>query len=545
MTQPSFDVVASSRAHAALRDPDAAARATPSLGQALRRAVTLRGADTAVIDGEKRFSWLDFADRVRRLAAAFAANGLEPDGRVAMLALNSHRSLEAFFATIWSGGAIVPLNHRLSQRELSELIADCKPDFVLVGDEFGSMIPDLIANAGDARFVLTNSAAGSCGALSYEAMIEGAEPGDDAGRSGDDLAMILYTSGTTGSPKGVMLSHSNIAANTANTVAEIGLGVETVHLHHGPLFHVAAAARIFSVTQAGGTHVVLPRFVAAEVISAISKFNVTHATFVPTMIRSLLDAPELAGADLSSLRIISYGSAPMQEALIDEMLRALPDVGFLQSYGMTELSPVVTILGPRDHRPETRDSGVLRSAGRPVLFSEVRVISPEGATLNPGEVGEIVARGPNVMLGYWNRPDLTAEALRGGWMHTGDAGYFDDRGYLFVVDRLKDMIITGGENVFSQEVENIIATHPAVAECAVIGLPDSHWGETVNAVVSLRSGAEASPQDIIDHCRVRLAGFKCPKAVYLRHEPMPLSGANKILKSKLREEVMQLRGAST
>ncbi|WP_077146087.1 long-chain fatty acid--CoA ligase [Sphingopyxis sp. KK2] len=511
-----------------------------SLSRSLATTAATRADAPALIDGSRRYSWRQFAERVQKLAGVFRSLGLTPGGRVALLALNSHRSLEAFFAAIWAGGAIVPLNHRLSGPELAVLVADCSPTLILLGEEFTDQAHQLSEAAGSgAAIIRLGDADSQDGDLQYEALLDAGEPIADAGRSGDDLALLLYTSGTTGAPKGVMLSHANLMANTHNTMADVGLGPDTVHLHHGPLFHVAAAARLFSVTHAGGTHVMLPRFTATEVIEVIAREAVTHATFVPTMIRSLLDTPDLARSDLSSLRLISYGAAPMPEALLDEIMAALPQTHFLQSYGMTELAPVVTILGARDHMRGTGDQGLLRSAGRAVRLSEVRVVGPDDVGLPAGQVGEIVARGPNVMLGYWNRPDLTAEALRGGWMHTGDAGYFNAEGYLFVVDRIKDMIISGGENIYSQEVEDVIGAHPAVAQCAVIGVPDPHWGETVHAVVLFRPQMSASADEIIAHCRNRLAHFKCPRAIHIRNEPMPLSGANKILKTALRSELLK------
>ncbi|WP_205626479.1 acyl-CoA synthetase [Novosphingobium fuchskuhlense] len=510
-----------------------------SLGQALRRAVHLRGAGVAVIDGARSFTWCAFADRVARLAGAFAALGLGEGGRVVLLSLNSHRSLECFFAAIHAGGAITPLNHRLALGELCDQVADARPDVIVLGDDFASYRGDLLAAAGG-KAALVHAGEGHAGEgmHSLDALIAETEPLPDRGRGGDDLAILMYTSGTTSAAKGVMLSHANLVANTANTYGELGFGPDIVHLHHGPLFHVAAAARVFSVTHAAGTHVLLPRFVAGEVLAEIARTGVTHATFVPTMLRAMLDDPALASTDLSSLRILSYGSAPMPEALLREVMAALPKVGILQSYGMTELSPVVTILNCRDHLPENHGSGLLRSAGRPVLLSEVAVVDVADRPLPVGEAGEIVARGPNVMLGYWNRPDLTAEVLRGGWMHTGDIGYFDDRGYLYVVDRLKDMIISGGENVYSLEVENVLTAHPAVSQCAVFGRPHDHWGEAVHAVVTLKAGIAATEAELIAHCRAHLAHYKCPRTLEIRDRPMPLSGANKIWKARLREELL-------
>ncbi|MBX9884527.1 MAG: AMP-binding protein, partial [Novosphingobium sp.] len=379
-----------------------------SLGQALRHAVHVRGEGTAVIDGARSFSWNAFADRVARLAGAFASLGLTQGGRVVLLSLNSHHSLECFFAAIHAGGAITPLNHRLALGELRDQVADCRPDMIVLGEDFCELAGELLAAAGgNVPLLYAGEGDVPCGMHRLEDLIEQTDPLPDQGRGGDDLAVLMYTSGTTSAAKGVMLSHANFVANTANTYGELGFGPDIVHLHHGPLFHVAAAARVFSVTHAAGTHVLLPRFAASEVIAAIASTGVTHATFVPTMLRAMLDDPALIEADLTSLRVLSYGSAPMPEALLREMMAALPNVGFLQSYGMTELSPVVTILNCDDHLSERWASGHLRSAGRPGLFAEVGIVDAQGCLLRAGETGEIVARGPNVMLGYWNRPDLT------------------------------------------------------------------------------------------------------------------------------------------
>lgn len=507
-----------------------------SLTQAVRRAVAIKRTDTAVIDGPERFTWEQFADRVSRLAAAFIALGLKPGGRVVLLALNSHRSLECFYAAMQAGGVIVPLNHRLGVDEILAQTNDCAPQIVILGPEFASMHEALLVTADGTKreMVYCDRDAAPEGFHGYEQLVANNQPIEDAGRQGDDLACLLYTSGTTSAAKGVMLSHANFCANTANVVAELGMGEDTVHLHHGPLFHVASAARLFSTTHVAGTHVFLPRFVAREVIAEIARTSVTHATFVPTMFRMMLDEPSLSQTDLRSLRYVSYGSAAMPEPLLREFMAALPSVRMLQSYGMTELSPVVTILGWRDHLPDAAASGRLRSAGRPAMLAEVAIIDPDDRPLPAGSHGEIVARGPMVMQGYWNRSDLTAEALRGGWMHTGDVGYFDDNGYLYVVDRLKDMIITGGENVWSQEVENALASHPAVSLCAVIGKPDTFWGETVHAIVNLRDNMAVTEAELIAHCRNLIAHYKCPRSVDVRDEPLPLSGANKVLKSELR-----------
>jgi long-chain acyl-CoA synthetase len=510
-----------------------------SLTQAIRRAVAIKPDAHGVIDGALAFTWRSFAHRVARLAAAFIALGVRPGDRIVMLALNSHRTLESFYAAMWAGGVIVPLNHRLGHGEIVAQVDDCSPRLIILGPEFASLGQVLRDEFSASHRDLIHCAAGQApdGFRAYEDLVDAHQPVDDAGRCDNDLACLLYTSGTTSAAKGVMLSHANFCANTANVVPELGMDQDTVHLHHGPLFHVASAARLFSTTHVAGTHVFLPRFVASEVVAEVVRSRVTHATFVPTMFRMLLDEPSLHTADLSSLRYVSYGSAAMPEPLLREFMAALPETRLVQSYGMTELSPVVTILGWRDHLPEAARSGRLRSAGRPVMLAEVAVVDSQDRPLPAGMHGEVVARGPMVMRGYWNRPDLTAEALCGGWMHTGDIGFLDEAGYLYVVDRLKDMIITGGENVWSQEVENALASYAAVAQCAVIGKPDPHWGEAVHAVVNLREGMVATAPELIAHCRSLIAHYKCPRSVDIRPTPMPLSGANKILKAVLRAEL--------
>jgi acyl-CoA synthetase (AMP-forming)/AMP-acid ligase II len=272
-------------------------------------------------------------------------------------------------------------------------------------------------------------------------------------------------------------------------------------------------------------------FAPAAVAAAISEHKVTDLLLVPTMIQMLVDAPETADADLTSVQRIIYGASPISAALLDRARKRLESAAFTQAYGMTELAPVATLLSPADHE----DRELARAAGRAAVHAEVRVVGPDDAELPRGEVGEVVVRGDNVMPGYWNMPEETAAALRGGWMHTGDAGYLDDRGYLFIVDRLKDMIITGGENVYSAEVENALAKHPAVAACAVIGIPDARWGERVHAVVVRQPGQHATGQELQEFCRGHLAGYKLPRSVAFA-DALPMSGAGKILKRELRSK---------
>lgn len=500
------------------------------LSQILERAVLCRGSRTALIDGEARFSWRSFVDRIARCAGALQQMGLEQDEPVAALGFNSHRYLELQFAAPWAGGVFMPLNVRLAQAELATLFGDSGARFLFYDAQFAQGAADLARRCPALAQLIPFE--GCDRAPSYEALLKDARAIEPASRGGDDTACLYYTGGTTGVPKGVMLTHANVMANALNLIAAAGLDETTVHLHASPLFHVAGGARTYAATLAAGTHVILPRFRANEVLDAITRHRVTMIGLVPAMAAPLLEALASGRYDTSSLRQIAYGAAPMPEAILERLLAAFPNTDFYQLYGQTELSPMATILLPSEHRG---DKARIRSAGRPVLTAEIRIVGANGDELPPGAVGEIAVRGPMVMKGYWRKPDLTAQALREGWMHTGDAGYRDGCGYLYVVDRIKDMIVTGGENVYSAEVENALSTHPAVRECAVFGIPDDKWGEAVHAVVVPKQGASVRAAELIEHCRSRIATYKCPRSVELRHESLPLSGANKVLKALLRD----------
>jgi long-chain acyl-CoA synthetase len=301
------------------------------------------------------------------------------------------------------------------------------------------------------------------------------------------------------------------------------------------MFHLADAGAMYAVLLTGGAHAVIRMFSPEAVARAIEKFQVSSVALVPTMVQMLVDQPGLGKFDLSSLRLINYGASPMSEALLDRASAALPNVEFLQGYGMTELSPVATFLRWKDHTGEGRAKGRHRSVGRAVPMVDVRIVDPLGKAVPPRVVGEIAVRGDNVMMGYWERPEETRKAVVDGWMHTGDGGYMDEDAFVYIVDRMKDMIVTGGENVYSAEVENCVAQHPGVAQCAVIGIPDAKWGEAVHAVVMRKPGAAVTEDELIEFCKARIAGYKCPCSVKVQDEMLPLSGAGKILKRELRK----------
>ncbi len=483
----------------------------------------------------RRRTFAELGQRVAKLAAALQAQGMRAGDRVAMLSLNSDRYLEYYLAVFWGGGVVNPINIRWSPAEIAYSLDDCDTAMLLVDDTFVPMVPELRSQSKALRTVIhAGEGETPAGMLPYEGMLAAADPVPDAMRSGDDLAGILYTGGTTGIPKGVMLSHASLFSNALNMLAEGAIADHCVGLHAAPMFHVADVTLMLAILSRGGTHAFLPTFTPAEALEVIARERVTDTLLVPTMIQMLVDHPSVKAHDTSSLRLIQYGASPISEAVLGRAFAALPGVAFMQLYGMTELSPVAAVLPPFFHTPEGRKMGKLRAAGRATFYAEVRIVDVEGREVPRGSAGEVVARGAGVMKGYWNKPAETAAAIRDGWMHTGDGGYMDEDGFVFIVDRIKDMIVTGGENVYSVEVENALAKHPAVAMCAVIGIPDEKWGESVHAVIVLKPGAQATEDEVKTHCKDLIAGYKCPRSVEFRSE-LPLSGAGKLLKYKLRE----------
>jgi len=331
-----------------------------------------------------------------------------------------------------------------------------------------------------------------------------------------------------------MLSHRNLTYNVLQAAPFIQVDADDVFFHAAPMFHLADGFFMMLGTTLGATHVIVPGFEPTLALKALQDEKIRTALLVPTMINMVVNHPAIADYDLSSLKRLVYGASPMPEAVIRKAMEVIPGVDFYQAYGQTEASPVVTVMGPEYHTISGPKAGKLKGAGRVVAGIDLAILNDDGRELATGEVGEICIRGDNVMLGYWNLPEATAETLRDGWLHTGDGGRLDDEGMLFIVDRVKDMIVSGGENVYSAETEQAVYAHPAVAECAVIGIPHESWGEQVHAIVRLKEGYSLTAQDLIDHCKSLIAGYKCPKSIEFREAPLPLSGAGKILKKDLR-----------
>lgn len=501
----------------------------------LRRALQVNPDGLATVFGNRRRNWREIGERISRLATGLRSLGANPGDRVAILSLNSDRYLELYLATAWAGAVIVPLNVRWSSLENEDAMRDCRANVLVVDKAFASTGAELAKALPGLKLVYADDSDVPAGMESYESLLSRSEPMPDAMRTGADLAGIFYTGGTTGRSKGVMLSHGNLMANALGALGEGLFPGTSIYLHAAPMFHLANGAAMYSLLLSGGSNVIIQAFTPEGVMAAVQKERVTDVLLVPTMIQMLVDHAALGACDMSSLRNVIYGASPISEAVLDRATAALPNVQFTQAYGMTELSPIATLLHWKEHIGDGRAKGRHRSGGRVTLGCEVRIVDTDDKPVAFGTVGEIVVRGDNVMMGYWERPEETARAVIDGWMHTGDGGYMDEQGFVFVVDRVKDMIISGGENVYSVEVENAIARHPAVAQCAVIGIPSERWGEQVHAVVVTRSGAKVSANELIEFSKTLIAGYKCPRSVDVTDTPLPMSGAGKVLKRDLRK----------
>lgn len=507
---------------------------TVGITQSLHRALQQSPQRIATIAQGRRQTYAEFADRVRRLAGAMRSLGVEKGDRVGILSLNSDRYLEVIMAVFWLGAAINPANTRWSAKELAFSFNDCETTLLFVDDAHLPRMDEVRAESRTLRKVI-HLGDGACPAdmLDYGQLVAQAEPVDDVRAGGSDLAAVFYTGGTTGFPKGVMISHDGLMGAALNRLA-IGYPVGPVYLHAAPIFHLAGALGVWWQFIAGGTHVLLPSFDALQFMETVQSERVTDTLLVPTMIQMVLDHPAYSSFDLTSLTFMVYGASPISETLLDRLSAALPQLSLMQGYGMTELSGCVSYLPPYYHTAQGRAQGKLRSAGRAAALAEIKIVDGDGNEVPRGTVGEIASSGMSAMLGYWGRPEDNARTLRNGWVHSGDGAYMDEEGFIFIVDRMKDMVVSGGENVYSAEVENAILKHPAIAACAVVGIPSEKWGESVHAVVVLKPEQTVSEAELIAHCRGLIANYKCPRSVEVRTE-LPLSGAGKIQKNKLRE----------
>ena len=509
------------------------------LVQSVERAAQVNGNGLATVFQDRRHTWAQFHERVRQLAGGLVARGLNPGDRVAMLSPNSDCYVEYYYGVPWAGGIIVPLNSRWSLAELEYAIEDAGVSALFVDNQYLDKVLQLKDRISCLRHVIVISAEETQNdLLHYETIIRDADPIEPVYRAPEDIYGILYTGGTTGSPKGVMLSTQGLWANVMFMIREYDYRQNEKVIHVAPMFHIAAGASVLAMTGAACTHVIIPAFEPKEVLRVIEQEKIKNIPLIPTMIKMLIDEPAFHKTDLSSLRRIMYGAAPITDQLITQLQEHLPDVEFAQIFGQTEMSPVVSTLRPECHDSSHPLYNKRKSVGQAVYGTNIKIINSSGETLPTGETGEVTVRGPGNMLGYWNKPEQTAETMVDGWIRMGDAGYLDEDGYLYIVDRMKDMIITGGENVYSIEVENALVKHDAVNSCAVIGIPDEKWGERIHAIVVLNTGESVSIEALREHCLTLIADYKCPRSMDVV-DKLPLSAANKVLKTELRKPYWQ------
>jgi long-chain acyl-CoA synthetase len=486
-------------------------------------------------DGNYHATFQQHGNRVLRLADGMRRHlGMQPGDRFAVMSCNSHQYLELYHAGFLGAGVINPLNLRLAGLELQHILRDSATSVVFVdaifAEHFARNIAEIRSELPLKHVVLIGDG-DLPHDMRYEDLIESSEPVVPTEPEETDAAVLMYTGGTTGPAKGVLIDQRAEMLNFYHIGLTVDFDDSRVYLHQTPMFHAASMGGVIGIPATGGSSVFVPMFEPTQVMDAIERYRVDWTVMVPTMIALVMNHPEFTPERMESLRDLVYGAAPMPASLLERVMTTFPDVNLWQGYGMTESASILTFLTAADHR---RGGPILRSAGRPAIGIDISVRREDNSVAARGENGEVCARGGNFMREYWRRPELTEQTFRGGWYHTGDMGHVDAAGYLFLVDRVKDMIVSGGENIYSIEVENAISTHPAVDQVAVIGIPHAVWGEQVHAIVVLRPGMSATDDELKAHARVTIAGYKVPKSIEFRTEPIPLSGALKPLKRELR-----------
>ncbi|MGQ9653886.1 MAG: long-chain-fatty-acid--CoA ligase [Thermodesulfobacteriota bacterium] len=509
----------------------------------LSRAVQLYPHKIGLVDGGSVFTYGQVAQRACALANYLRFRGVRPKDRVSILHVNSHEFFEMYYATAGIGAILVPLNTRLSPREIAYILTDSGSKTLAAGSGFAPLVEAVLKGTTPVeRLLWIGREAPPSIAVAwdqYEASLS-RHGGDFVHEpvAGDQVAHLYYTSGTTGRPKGVMLTHDNVCIHALGTVAELHLTDSDVWAHVAPMFHLADAWATFAITWVGGRHVMIPQFQVEAVLGAIQEQRVTLTNLIPTMLNMMVNYPGVSAYDYSSLRVLLSGGAPIAPELVRRIVETF-GCDYVQTYGMTETSPYLTLSVLKEHLrylpPETQLAYKAKT-GRPFIAVDLRVVNERGDQVEQDEkeVGEICVRGDTVTPGYWNLPEETEKAFHQGWLRTGDMAVVDAEGYVTIVDRKKDMIITGGENVYSIEVENVLYSHPKVMEAAVFGVPDEKWGEAVKAAVVLRPGETATQEEIIDFCKEHLASYKTPKSIQFLDE-LPKTGSGKIAKRLLRD----------
>jgi len=498
---------------------------------------------TAVVCGDERFTYAQFAERAYRFAASLRDRGIQSGDRVAFLSVNCHRLLEAYYGVVGAGAVLLPLNFRLAPDELAYILNDSGATMVFLQREFVPLVESFRQRLATVRdFVLLDDAPDAkwMARENYDAMLAAAKPymPDVMQFDENSLAELFYTSGTSAHPKGVMLTHRNIYLHGMSVCVNFSERADSIELHTIPLFHANGWGAAHSVTFVGGTHVMMPKFICSEVFRLIQQERVTSLSLVPIMATALVNAPDRANYDLSSLEWISIGGAASSPTLIRQVEEKIGCECFA-GYGLTETAPVLSTARPKPGLEFEGDERFVYQAmtGYAIPGVEVRVVDAEGNDVprDGKTMGEVIARSDGVMAGYWKQPDATEEVMRGGWLHTGDVAVMNENGSFLIVDRKKDMILSGAENISSLEVEKVIVANPAVYEVAVIPVPDEKWGEVPKALVVLKPDAKLSEAELIEFCRAHLAHYKCPRSVEFV-AALPKTATGKILKKDLRRK---------
>ncbi|HYL86901.1 MAG TPA: long-chain-fatty-acid--CoA ligase [Candidatus Angelobacter sp.] len=498
---------------------------------------------TAVVCGKERFTYAQFAERASRLAGALRKAGVRPGDRVAFLSANCHRLLEAYYGVVEAGAVLLPLNIRLAPQELAYILNDSGACALFVQRQFLGLVESFRSKLTTVSAFYSLDGAVDADWVSrqnYEALLSDASPhrADIMQVDENSLAELFYTSGTSAEPKGVMLTHRNIYLHALSAGLALQADNQAVELHTIPLFHANGWGVAHFLTLLGGKHVMVHKFDPPEVFRLIEAERAQYCSLVPAMATALVNCPERPKYDLSSLKRVTLGGAASSPTLVREVEEKLGCTCF-SGYGLTETSPVLTI---SPMKPGIQWEGEQRYVGQSMTGyaipgTELRVVdqNDQDVPRDGQSIGEIIARSDGVLEGYWRQPQATAEALRGGWFHTGDMATWREDGYLLIVDRKKDIIVSGGENISSLEVEKILLSHPAVLEVAVVPVPDRTWGEVPMALVVLKPGAQLGEAELIEHCRARLAHYKCPRSVEFL-ESLPRTGTGKVLKRDLRRK---------
>ncbi len=505
-----------------------------TMASVLKRAARFYGDRPAILDHEGNMTWSDHVDRIARAASVLASLGLKAGDRFGIISHNSFRYAELINAGYWLGSVPVPINFRLASPEMLFILDNAQCKFLVMEDSFIHLLDEETFLPWRDRVLYVSADQASVPWPQYEPLLSEASAAPLHEAAQNDDAILLYTGGTTGRSKGVPLTHANLISNGMQIALAIRAYADDRFLHVSPMFHSAdLMGTVF--TLVGGAHAYLREFSARNLLQAIQDHRITLSMLAPTIIISTLREPNFDSYDCSSFRLVFYGSAPMAAEWIRKTMEKFPNAGLQQGYGLTETSPILTTLTPEEHRRAiaTGNHELLRSVGKPVTHVDLRIFDNEDQELPIGEIGEIVVRGPNVTKGYLGLPEKNETTFRHGWFHTGDIGRLDENYNLYLMDRKNDMIITGSENVYCSEVEAALYKHPGIHEVAVVGVPDEKWGEAVFAVIVPSPGQALNEEEIIEHCRVHIGGYKIPRRMAFVEE-LPKSAMGKILKNELR-----------